>query len=362
MREQTNNNASTETDEITLKELILKLQEFYRELIKNWKLVIFITIPFIAFFLYRAFTTPPSYAADLTFMVNEDEGGGAGGAMAILSQFGLGGGGGSGKHNLQKIMELSKTRKLIQLSLFDKTVINGKTDYLANHIIDIYNLHEDWEESESGLKDFKYTQDSFPGFNLVENSVLKVIQRVVNGSKKEKGIYTTSINEETGIMTLSANSLSQQLSLDWLDLTYAHLSQYYIDKTIEKQKATFELVKEKVDSIKIALNNTELRLARFKDANRGLYTNTASLEESRLIRDLQVLTIIYGESVKNLEIADFTLKNKTPFIQLIDAPISPLYPSTESKIKAMILGGLLGVFIAFGFLIGRKIIRDALSD
>jgi hypothetical protein len=359
MREQTNNNASTETDEITLKELILKLQEFYRELIKNWKLVIFITIPFIAFFLYKAYTTPPSYAADLTFMVNEDEAGG--GAMtSILSQFGFGGGGG-GSHNLEKILELSKTRRIIQLSLFDTSSINGKTDILANHIIDIYNLHEDWEDSKM-LKEFKFIPGKIELSNRVEKTALKKLQSIINGSAEVKGIYFTSVDEDTGIMTLKATSLSESLTIDWLNLTYKHLSQYYTDKSIEKQKFTYDLVKGKVDSVKIALNNTESRLARFKDANRGLYTNTASLEEGRLMRELQVLTIIYGESIKNLAIADFSLKNKTPFIQLIDAPLVPLGKTVESKIKAVILGGLLGGFLGFVFLIGRKIIRDALKD
>ena len=38
-----------EEDEITLKELILKVKEFFQEVLKNWWLVILITIPFVRF-------------------------------------------------------------------------------------------------------------------------------------------------------------------------------------------------------------------------------------------------------------------------------------------------------------------------
>ena len=38
-------------DEIKLKDLILMIQEYFNELLKNWIWIILITIPFILFFL-----------------------------------------------------------------------------------------------------------------------------------------------------------------------------------------------------------------------------------------------------------------------------------------------------------------------
>jgi uncharacterized protein involved in exopolysaccharide biosynthesis len=118
-------------DEITLKELILKIQEYWQEILKNWKLIFLIIIPFVAFFLIKAFLTPATYSAQLTFMVNEDEGGGGfGGVSAILGQFGFGGGGQS-SYNLDKILELSRSRKIIQMALFEKVNIDGKKGLLS---------------------------------------------------------------------------------------------------------------------------------------------------------------------------------------------------------------------------------------
>ena len=97
-------NTYLEDDEITLKELILKIQEFYREVLKRWLLVILITLPVMGYMFYKAYKTPNTYPATLTFMVNEDKAGGGLGGLA--ASFGLGGGG--GEYNLEKILSLQK--------------------------------------------------------------------------------------------------------------------------------------------------------------------------------------------------------------------------------------------------------------
>ena len=70
----------------------------------------------------------------------------------------------------------------------------------------------------------------------------------------------------------------------------------------------------------------------------------------------------YGEAIKNLEMADYAVKNSTPFIREIDRPFSPLYPQSPNMVKQIIMGLILGSFIAAGWLLGRKIILDAINS
>ena len=171
-----NNNQQNnfESDEITLKELILKVREYWREVWKNRFLVLLISALFASIFLWRAWIAPVVYLAELTFMVNEDEGGGLGGVASILGQFGLGGGS-SGKFNLDKILELSRSRKIVSQVLFEEIEVDGKVDYIANHIIDEYAFHEDWEDDTKGLKDFYFINGEFEEFGRVENRALKLV-------------------------------------------------------------------------------------------------------------------------------------------------------------------------------------------
>jgi hypothetical protein len=346
-------------DEATLRGLIFKLQEFFQETISNWKLVIIITALFIAFFLYKAFSTPTIYTAELSFMINEEGGGGMGGAGALLNQFGFGGG--NSKYSLDKIVDLSKTSKISNFVFFEKITIEGKEDYIGNHILDLSGMRDNWEEGKP-MKGFRFNSENITKFSRLENLALRILHNVVIGKRGGAGKYATDINTKTGIMYISMNSRSEELAIKWLELVFKHLSSFYIEKTVEKQKFTFDILKEKADSIKNELISAEFNLANFTDTNKSLWKKTAGLKQQRLSRDVKILTLIYGEAIKNLEIADFTLKSKMPFIQLIDAPVAPVKTNEISIPKFFLTGCILGVLVSLGFIFCRKIYRDAMQE
>lgn len=343
-------------DEITLKELILKLQEYFWEVVRNWKWVLLITIPFVAFFLYRTISTPVTYYGELTFMVNEDDGNSMGGVSAILGQIGLGGG--RRKNNLDKILELAKSKIIVKKVVFDSIKIGGKEDFLGNHIIRLYDFHEEWEEDTTGLKKFLFTDKNFS--TLADRKAFKTVYGKLIGGENIEGILSTGYREDTGIMNFSANSINEQLTAELCINFYDYLSDFYITKTVEKQQQTYNVMSQKVDSVKTAMRAKEYQLANFADQHRGLYTAKDRLKEIQLKRDVKVLNEMYGVTLKNFEIADFTLKNKTPYIQLIDVPFLPLRLIAESKIRSIVNGILAGLFLSILFIVGRRIYRDVM--
>jgi len=363
MSEQPMQQRYVEDDAISLKYLILKFKEFWNELWRYWWIILLFVIPIALFMVYSAISTPKTYPAKLTFMVNDDEGGGGlGGAASVLSSFGIGGSGG-GDYNLEKMLELVRSRKLMQTFLFKKQKIEGKEDYYSNHLIDLYDYHEVWLEDTTGLRDFKFTHDSIGGFTRTENSVLKqlhgkMIGNVANGIK---GLLGSSISENTSIMTLTLNTESEALSILMLEDVFEELSDYYVEKSIEKQKFTYDAMKFKTDSIYKELRSAEYGLANYKDTNRGLYTAKKQLKTGQLTAKIQMLYTMYGEAIKNLEMAEFGLRDKTPVVQVIDLPIPPIRPVGDSLIKNLIIACLLGGLLGAGFIIVRKIIRDAME-
>jgi uncharacterized protein involved in exopolysaccharide biosynthesis len=354
MKETPHTKEMIEDDEITLKELIQKVQEYFWEVWANKKLLFLVPIPVVLFMLYQAFTTPKIYPATLTFMVNEDEGGGIGV---------LGGGAAGGKFNLDKILELSRTRKIMEEVILDKAPVDGQVDLLANHIIRVNELHEDWKKSDNEkMHHFLFTQNDKQKFTDLENAVLLNLYGKMVGSEGQEGILSTGYGKETGIMKIKTQSRSEDLSIALANKVYEKLSNYYIKKTIEKQQKTYEVILQKVDSIKHLLDSKQYALANFKDSNRGLFTATAKVSETKLTQEVTALGMIYGKSLENLEMADFSLKIKTPFVQLIDAPVGPIEPVGKSKVMAIILGGILGAFLAITFILARKIYRDAMKE
>lgn len=345
-------------DEVTFKEVLLKGKEFFEEVSHNWKVLLYFIIPFVASFVLFAIFTPPVYPAVLTFMVNEEEGnGGISGVAAILGQFAGFAGGGASKFNLDKILELAKSRKIIQNALFQKYVIDEENDYLGNHLIREYNMHEEWDDNKIGLKDFTFIHNEIEEFNRQENKVLKILHNKLIGNEGVVGLVASSYNEDTGIMSISVSSTSEKLSIFLAEAIYKDLSKFYIHKSVERQRHTYEVVSAKTDSLEQELNRINFKLLQFKDENKGLTLRQYKSEEKALELESQKLILAYGEAYKNMEFAEFALKNQRPFIQEIDWPIEPIEKKGKSKIIAIIIGLFLGLLLSTIFILGRMMIK-----
>jgi hypothetical protein len=366
-------------DEITLKELLEKVSEYGREIRKKWYiLTIFIAIV-TGIMLYRAFSNRPEYNAKLTFMVNTDESKSVGGAAAtILGQFGIGGA--ESKENLDKVLALSKTNIILEKALFQKATVNGISDCFANQLIRDLELHKSWKKDTTGLKDFLfstseltkpdrkgslsgylYSDENVNKFTRVESNVVKILINKLVGREGESGTFNSAYDKKTGIMTLTLNTHSEDLSIKLLEEIFIQLSKFYVDKTVEKQLKSYQVISAKADSIERALSGVEYKQADFDDHNRMILFEKAKLPKLRLNRDRTILNLMYSEAIKNQELAEFSLKNKLPYVQSIDTPFPPIKPVKLSKVKALLLGLAIGFFIGSVYIIIQKIIRDALA-
>jgi len=210
---------------------------------------------------------------------------------------------------------------------------------------------------------FVFTHDSIPAFTRRENEVLKSLYYFIIGppDQPDLALLTADYNEDTNIMSLTASTKDETLSLQLARRMFQSLSDYYINKAIEKSKTTYRIVTMKRDSVLGELRSAEYQLANFKDRNRGLFMRTDYVTELRLQRDVTALATMYGEVLKNVEVADFSLRNKTPFIQIIDAPIPPIEPTQISLLRKIAIGIILGGAIGAAIIMGRKAFRDMMA-
>jgi hypothetical protein len=308
-------------------------------------------------FFYNAYTAPVNYDAPLTFMMNDNKGGGIG-AGAILGSLGLGGGeGGGGKAS--KLLQLGKSRKVLGKVLFDSAMINGKTQLLADHIIDIYDYDQDWEENAQ-LKGFRFGEGMPLKSNVAGNKVFKILYRKMRGEDEDEGLISLSIDESSGLSDLRANSLDPELSVVLVNQIFRELSEYFVATSVSGKKETLTELRERADSVKTALNIAEARLARFEDRSSQILLRQNTIKGQELNREVFILSSMYGEIVKNRETAAFLLANEKPAFNLIDSPLEPLSPSQESWTMALIMGGVLGGVLSCIILFFSKLVRDAM--
>ncbi len=107
---------------------------------------------------------------------------------------------------------------------------------------------------------------------------------------------------------------------------------------------------------------TEARLANFRDRGHGIVLKSQSLPKQQLQRKVEMLYLMYSEAIKNLETAEFLLKNSTPYFQSIDRPVGPIQPRGRSKKIALLKGVFLGGFLALLFIVSRRLFLDEMNS
>ncbi len=145
--DQVNNQASQMADdEISLKELFQKIGEFYQYLLGYWKMILLAGLLGATLGLIYAFLKKPVYKAEYSFVLEDEKSSGLGGALSLASQFGLdiGGAAGGGAFAGDNLLELMKSRSMVQQALLSPVQINGKTTSLLEYYIQFNEFRETW--------------------------------------------------------------------------------------------------------------------------------------------------------------------------------------------------------------------------
>ena len=349
-----NETNQSNNEEITLKELILKLKEYWAEIIRSWWIIGLFCIVGVLGFTYNHLTHIPIYQAELRFVV-EGQSSGGGGLGSLLGSFGIKKG---GKVNPYKIIEVGKSTSMLLKTLFHKLPSNIN---VANTILQEYDLTQVWSKTNPDFENFRFGNSLNTSESRVERSIIKKLRARVWGSENVDPMTSLKLNDETGIYTLSSETISEELSLAITNNLYDEIKLFFEEEVFQNQKQLADILAIKSDSIR-SLNESKVRqIAKFEDSNRGMVSNEIMATKKILSQESMALTTAYAELMKNKEMTDVNLKDMQPLFMAIDTPFSPIDPSKSSLLKSFIQGLMIGAFLAVVFILFKKIYTDAMS-
>ena len=333
-------------NEATLKDVFLTIRDYKNELKRKLVLIISVVILFSLIGYIYSINQEDKYVATLSFIVEGDEDGlnlSSLGGMA--SQFGLDfGGGGSSSFSQQNVIELLKSRKIVEESLKKEYTISGKRYSLLEHYIINNNIIEDSSEIK------------FDG--IYNDSITNIVWRQIIDNKLEV-LYQ---NDEANILNLNYSSVSSQFAKYFTESLIDEMTGMYSSYQTEKIRFSLNNLKSRSDSVFSELQRSERNLARIKDRNTRVITASGRLDEIRYMRQVQVLNTMYLELIKNTEIVRMSLLNETPIIQIVDTPILPLFTLKRSFIFWVTIFSFLGFSIISFIIIIRKLVKDTLKE
>ena len=343
----------SKNDELTLKELILKIKSWFNYLKHRWK-TIFMFCIFSSFLgVLIAWFDKPIYKATLTFAMEEDKGNGGGlsGALGLASSFGidLGSSSGGGAFAASNLSELMKSRLIVEKVLLSPVKINKDTISIAEYYIQINHLRKIWNKNPK-LKNIQFLPFADRSkFTLQQDSILKQIhQKLINKDL----LSIVQKDKKVTILSIDVYSEDELFSKLFCEYIAKETSNFYIETKSKKAKINVDVLQAQVDSIRNKLNGAIVGVAAESDNvyNLNPAYNIRSTGSKKKQIDVQANSAILTNLIVQLELAKITLRKETPLIQMIDKPILPLNYEKSGKLKFLILGGLMGLFIIVTYL------------
>jgi uncharacterized protein involved in exopolysaccharide biosynthesis len=345
-------------EEISLKELIFKVKEWFQYLLSKWKTILLAGIlGGILGFTY-AYFKKPIYTAETTFVLEEGgSSGGLGQYAGLASMAGIDlGGGGSGIFQGDNILQLYKSRRMIQQALLSKDTFNNKVQSLINRFIQFNQLKEQWE-TKPHLEKLSFDNDPNT-FNRIQDSVISSMVEDIN----KNYLQVAKPDKKLSIINVKVTAKDELFAQSFTKAIVATVNNFYIVTKTKKATENLTILQQQADSVKQVLNYSIGGVAAAIDENPNSNPAFQRLRVSSQKKqvDVQASGAIYQEIVKNLEMAKITLRKEKPLIQVVDEPVLPLKKDRLGKVKGLFVGGIILSFLTTIFLVLRLLLKNIL--
>lgn len=332
-------NQTQNSDEISLKELILQIGETWGYLKTQWvKLLLLGLLGALGGFFYAKYQKP-EYTAKLTFALAEG-GDKVGGLGSIASQFGVDLGGSSGgAFSGDNLLELMKSRLLIEKTLLTAVDSSGKQKLLINQYIDFHKPTNPKPRKPTDPVAVSFTTDQVDSerFSLAQDSFLG---KVCADLAKEH-LTVSKVDKKLAIVSVTFKGQDEWFAKYFTEVLTQNVTEFYVETKTRQMRKNVTMMEHKVDSVKQALGRAMYGVASEVDGNQFLVRGVARVPQAKKQLEIQVLSTMYGELLKNLELSRALMAKEQPLIQLIDRPRFPL----EKKLTAKLISAFIGLII-----------------
>jgi len=358
MEDVARSNFAENDGEVSLKELILIIQDWISFLFSKWLIIGGLALLGACVGGFIAIKSPTKYTADLTFVLEDAKSNSLASYAGLASQFGidLGGSASNGLFSEDNILEFLRSRLMVEKTLLSPVQVNGKTISIADFYVDISKLRNKWEDEKFELK-FPYDTPR-EKFSLTQDSVLKILYYQIT----DDALKVTKPDKKLAFVNVECTTKDELFSKVFTERLVEVATDFYIDTKTKRSKASVDKLQAKADSLEQLLNKKTYSIAASQDINLNPAKNITGVGLELAGRDKVILQTMYGEVLKNLELSKIAMLQETPIIQVVDKPILPLKMEKFGIIKGIIVGGFLGAFVMIMILCIRRLYKKIMTN
>lgn len=342
-------------EEITMREFILKVREIIHYLFLKWYIFIGVGILAILSGILYSKYKEPIYTATTTFVLEAGESSSnLGQYSGIASMVGIDLGGGGGLFQGDNILELYKSRTMIESALITKSAVDTNAT-LVDHYLEMTNAKAKWEKSSSDLLKINFGNSTQLNSNF-QRMRDSIIHTIVNDINKEF-LQVVKPDKKLSLINVSVKAKDEVFAKEFNDALVKEVNDFYYNTKTKKSKGNIAILQHKVDSVRAVMNGNIATAAVVIDGTPNL---NPTRQAQRLVPtqrsqfSAETNKAILGQLIQNLELSKMALLKEAPLIQVVDQPGYPLTVNKPGKIISVILAVILFEFFTLCFLLIKR--------
>ncbi len=164
---------------------------------------------------------------------------------------------------------------------------------------------------------------------------------------KLKGRITTTV-EENSTVKIAVEMPDPMVAAEATDMATGYLTNYILEYRTEKAQQDLKFIQSQHDDKKARYGAVQRRLARFRDRNMNIISETALIEQEQLEAENQLALGLYESLAQQLEQAKIKVQEETPVFKVLEPIQVPLSPSSPNRELILILSLFVGLFLGLG--------------
>lgn len=352
-------------EEVSLKELLINIREWWRFILSKWLLVFIIgIIGGVLGFIYASLKKPV-YTATTTFVLEDGGSNGAGignlGGLASIVGIDVGGASG-GIFQGDNILELYRSRTMIENTLLTNVEFNGKKQLLVDRYVDFKGFREEWSKIPD-LKNIQFTkiEDGANKATRLQDSILGIIVNDIN----KTSLSVTKPDRKLSLIKVEMKSKDEAFAKAFDEQIVKNVNDFYVQTKTKKSLENISILQKKADSVRAGMSGAIYNAAEIADATPNLNPTRqtqriAPIQRSQFMAETN--KAILTELVKNLEMSKMNLLREAPLIQIVDQPVFPLVREVPSRISYSFVFFVCSCLATIVVLCFRRFFVNAIND
>ena len=176
-----------------------------------------------------------------------------------------------------------------------------------------------------------------------ESMILNLSEDEVEVIKLLREKITASLDEESGIVSVSVTLPDNLAAAAVTEYTIEELTEYLTEYRTEKVLRALTFVEEQLATAEARFEEAQLTLAEFRDSNQGMLSARAQTEEQRLNSEYQIAFNLYNSLTQQYEEAKLKVQEETPVFKTLEAVQVPLQDETSGAMILIVFIMLSGI-------------------